>query len=241
MRVYTNTKLVKARARVGYILSLAGLGILVIGLIGALQQTPESVALSYFALVVGLIASNVGGRFIDRWIRPPAGGPLNHDLLAKVLKGFDHKHYLYNYLLPANHVFLSPQGLAVFTIKDQEGDIYFDGQRWLQPASLGRVWRDFRHGGLGNPTREIRDQVAKLRHYLAQELPEVEVPIEGLIIFRAERAKLKLSGSQESVLTVKTVKNHLLKTRERSSPLPAQTYRALIEKLQPDMEAIEAE
>jgi len=241
MKVYTNTKLVKARARVGHILSLVGLAILVIGLIGALQQTPESVALSYFALVVGLIASNVGGRFIDRWIRPPSGGPLNHDLLAKVLKGFDHRHYLYNYLLPADHVFLSPQGLAVFTIKDQEGDIYFDGQRWFQPPGLRRLWRDFRHGGLGNPTREVRDQVAKLQRYLAEELPEAEVPVAGLVIFRAERAKLKLSGSAESVLTLKTVKNHLLKMRERTSPLPAQTYKALIEKLQPAMEAIEAE
>lgn len=213
MQVFTNARLIKSRARIGRITSVSGLVILLIGMV--VSFTPRLVPVSFVALISGLFLSTIGITVANKWIKEPRAD----QVLAMGMKGLDDRHRLYNYLLPAEHVLLSPYGLFVLTVKRQEGEIRCQGERWHQAFNWQRVLGGLGGERLGNPTKENRRDVEAMRQWLAGLLPEAEVPIKGAIVFANPGAKLTIVNSPVPVVFVKKLKSFLRGASKRGKKI----------------------
>lgn len=204
MKVIVNDKLVKRQAAIGKWASLIGMGTLLAGLVVS-WRWPHQIMASFGCLILGFMLASVGSYNMNRWVKEPRAD----QVLTKALKGFDNKHTLYHYTLPATHVLLAPSGLFVFTVKNHYGEIRCEGEKWHHKFHWGRLLLFFGQEGLGNPTREVRADMENLRRFLDSRLPELDVPIEGLIVFTNPRAKLDLIDPAVPVLSSNRLKTYL--------------------------------
>lgn len=210
MRVIINEKLVKRQAAIGKWAGLIGMGALLAGLVVS-YRWPNQLTVSFGCLIVGFMLASVGTYNMNRWVKEPRAD----QALDKALKGFDNKHFLYHYTLPAAHVLLAPSGLFVFTVKNHHGEIRCEGQKWHQKFNWGRLLLLFGQEGLGNPTREVGGEIERLRRFLDKRSPEADVPIEGLIVFTNPRARLELIDPAVPVVTSKKLKTFLRQLKKK--------------------------
>jgi hypothetical protein len=210
MKVITNEKLIKRQAAIGKWASLIGMGALLGGLVVS-YRWPDQLTISFGCLILGFMLASVGTYNMNRWVKAPRAD----QTLTKALKGFDNKHVLYHYTLPAAHVLLAPAGLFVFTVKDHHGEIRCEGEKWHQKFNWGRLLLFFGQEGLGNPTREVRGEIGRLQRFLDGKLPEAEVPIEGLIVFTNPRAKLELIDPAVPVVSSNKLKTFLRQQKKK--------------------------
>lgn len=220
MRVATNEKLVRNRERIAKWGGLGGLGILTVGLILTFQ--PQYIMASYIALLIGLVVSSVGAFIADTWLKPPR----SDEALETALKGLDNRHHLYNWVLPVDHVLLAPTGLTVFNMKKQEGRIEYNGQRWRQHQSLLQSLGSFSRPRLGDPIKDLEQDISRLRDLVGSVVPGVEVPIDGQVVFTSPKAELSLGDSTIPVVHVKKLKAQY-KGQARSGKLSEETRRQL--------------
>jgi hypothetical protein len=220
LRIATNEKLIRNRSRIGQVFGMVGLGILVMGLV--LSFRPEYFIASYAALIAGILVSSIGIYNADKWIKPPRAD----QALETALKGLDNKHRLYNWVLPVDHVLLSPTGLTVFTIKRQEGRIEYDGQRWRHRQGLLQLISSFSRERLGNPTKELEWDVNRLHEVVDRVMPDTDVPIDGYIVFTSPKADLELADGAVPAIPVKKLKGQF-KSQARRGKLAEETRRQL--------------
>lgn len=225
MQVITNEKLIRNRARLGRVASFAGLAILLLGLVASLlTQWWFASFVSFGCLVAGFVLSQVGIYNASRWVKQPRAD----QTLDKILKGLDDRYQLYNYVLPASHLLLAPFGLCVIKPKDQGGKIRCQGEKWHHRAGWRRLLGFFGQEGLGNPTREVRAEVEKLRRFLAQRLPDNDVPIEGVVVFTNPQVDLETENPAVPVLDGKQLKV-FLRDLNKERPMPGSQRKQLTE------------
>lgn len=242
MITYTNQSQIDSKSKVAKYASLGGLAIMLPGLFIALGglanptlTSPEYIALSYLSLIAGTIIATIGGRTAESWLIEPR----NDQRLEKVLKGLDKRYRLINYYTPAEHVLLTPTGLYVIVMKDEGGVVSFDGKRWRRPFSLGRIWQDWRHGGLGDPTGEAEAQIAHLQKWLKPKGEGVDAPVQPLIVFSKPEVDLQVPDGNENIMPLKGLKTFL--QRHTTPALPSPLYRALGDAITPQAEAVSSE
>jgi hypothetical protein len=222
MQVITNEKLIRNRARLGRVASFAGLGILILGLVASLF--PQWLLASFGCLFVGFLLSQVGIYNANRWVKEPRAD----QILEKILKDFGDRYHLYNYVLPAPHVLLGPFGLCVIKPKHQSGQVRCEGEKWRQETGWRRmVFRLFGQEGLGNPTKEVRADVERLRRFLAQRLPD-DVPIEEVVVFTNPQVDLKTENAAVLVLDGTQFKL-FLRNLSKERPIPDSQRKELAE------------
>lgn len=226
-QISTNEPFVENRKRLGRYASFGGLAIIFGGLVASIQN---QFLLAYGALIVGFILSNFGAYFLSRW------GLDAHEKLTSALKGMDKRYRLYNYLLPAPNVLLTPFGVTVFLVKNQEGQIVADEKGWRQPTSiLGtfvRFMRALSAEALGDPAEDLEKQKAKMREFITDGLRENgAVPVEGYIVFTNPRAAVTLSEVETPVIVLNVqpdaIKNALRRDK-RAAPLSTRVYDDLV-------------
>jgi len=222
MQVITNEKLIKNRARLGRIASFAGLGILILGLVASLSA--QWMLASFGCLFVGFVLSQVGLYHANRWVKEPRPD----QTLVKILKGFDDRYHLYNYVLKAHHVLLTPFGLCVIISKDQGGKVRCEGEKWHYELGWRRLLLLFGREGLGNPTKEVRGAVKKLHRFLAERFPGEEVPIEGVVVFTNPEVDLETESPAVPVLDGRQFKS-FLRSMSKERPIPGSQRKRLAE------------
>jgi hypothetical protein len=211
-------------ARLGKIGTFGGLGFLVAGLIISLVMKESPLLwLSFICLLLGVLVSSVGTMNMNRWVREPRAD----QALAQGLKGFDDRYRLYNYLLPAPHVLLSPVGLYVLTALGTEGAIRYEGDKFRRNFSLGRAIRFMADEGPGKPFAEAEAQVQVLRRFLEANEIDEGVEIQSIVVFYNPRAQLSVSEPPLPVVDPKGLKKAVRK--QQSEKLPASVYRQLQE------------
>ena len=220
MRVIVNEPLVEKRSTWGRRLMSLGVAILLFAVF--LSFNRQTVWRAYGVMLVGLIVLNVGTAIGGKWMRQPRGD----QILDKALKGLDHGSRLYNYLLPVDHVLLSPAGLFVLTLKTQDGQIIGQGEKWQRRLNLlGSISALF-ETKLGNPSRQARKEVAKVQSWLHTRLPDAEVPIHPVIVFVNPKAQLRLEEPSVPAVALADLKAHL-RAALKEKLLPQATLKAL--------------
>lgn len=226
MHILNNEKLIKTRTTWSGRLMLAGFG-LILGsaVITFLNPTePSYVIPAYAALFGGFIIFNVGASSGAKWRLLPRPD----QALARTLKGLDHRHRLYNYLLPADHVMLSPAGVTVFQVRRLLGVISSTNDKWYHKRSLLSRLRFAAEEQVGDPTRDVKLDVTTMREFLEKHLDNADlVPIKGLILFSNPAVQLTVENSSIPVLTSKDAKEYVRRLVSDSPRLDQETYDVL--------------
>lgn len=220
MRVITNEPLVEKRARAAQ----RGMTIGVVLLFGAmfLSFNPRFVLLAYGLMLVGLVVVNWTGHAAGKWLRKPRVD----QTLAKALKGLGHSHRLYSYLLPAEHVLLSPTGLYVLKAKLLDGRISCHGDSWRRQLSLGRLVRMLSEERLGNPSKQAQSETEMMRRFVTSHLPDVDVPMQPIVVFVDPKVELSVVEPTVPVVPLRDLKAHLRESTGEK-PMPREALKAL--------------
>ena len=130
--------------------------------------------------------------------------------------------------LPAAYVLAGPNGLALFTLRSDKGRVIVDGEKWREPFSFSRLFTFFAREGVGNPSRDLEEQKARMRELLAKAngpataeggpAPLAELPIAGAALFLNQEARLELNNPVIPVLRPDQVKDYL-RTRAKEVKL----------------------
>jgi len=220
MRSVTNHQLLESRTRWTKILSLVGLGALMAGIFLA----GRSPLLSWIFLLIGLIAASIGANFSARYLREPK----SEEILDRMLRGFDDRHVLYNFVLPIPHLFLTPIGPWILWVKKQPGEITYDGRKWRHKFSLGRLLGFFSEPSLGNPTKELQAEIEYFRERLSEAVGE-EIPVYGVVVFTDPKARLRVTNPPLPVVAVERLKEWMRRELKSHPTLPPQTRKRLQE------------
>jgi hypothetical protein len=148
--------------------------------------------------------------------------------LTETLSEFDDRYHMYHYVLPADHVLITPHGVFVLIVRGLDGRIRCFKDKWVRDLTLRRALRFFSEESLGNPTKEMLQEVEKLRKYVEKHAPEVKADIQGLVVFLNPEARLDVTTASVPVLPSRRLKSHIRKASARSE-LPSETLSALIE------------
>ena len=219
MRNNVNEGFLATRTRWAKILSFVGLGCLVAS--AALMN--RMLILSWGILIAGLLVSSSGAYLAARYVREPTA----QWALEKTLKGFDDRHVLYSYLLPVEHVFVTPSGAWVIRIMKQPGQFSYDGKKWRQKFTLSRLLSFLGEPALGNPIRDIERDIAILSEKLAQEIPDTEVPTDGVIVFTDPRTSVHVTHTSRPVFTHENLKSFFRRELADKPSLPPKIQKEL--------------
>ncbi len=218
MRVITNDKLIERRSRYARYAAFGGMGLLLASLVSSFRS--DYLALAYAALFAGFILAYIGSVLANKWLKQPRAD----QALVKSLKGLDQRYHLYNFLLPAPHVLLTPTGVLVFKTKSHEGAITRANGKWSQAWRWSRLFGGMGEEPLGNPLVELDEEIAKMRKLLAKKIPSAEaVPLEGYVVFTDPRAQLSLDDPNLPVVRADNLKETLRKSK-RGPALPPQLF-----------------
>jgi len=212
MRITTNTKLIERQSKIARYATFAGLGVLAISLISSFVNA-SNIAFSYISLFVGLVFAYIGSTLANKWIKEPRADKA----LEKALKGFDNKHHLYHYLLPAPHVLLAPTGLLIFHVKPLDGEIICRDDKWKRPWRASRLLGGMGQEPLANPSADVNKEIAAMRALLGEKFDKV--PMDGYVIFSDPRVQLDIENASVPVLRADDLKETLRKAK-RGAALP---------------------
>lgn len=190
MHIETNQKLIRRNAMIARYASIIGLLVLIAGMVVSFTR-PALVSISFAALIIGFLLSQLGIYYTTRWGRQPRPD----QLLNQALKGLDQKYHLYHYTTPVSHLLVGPAGVWVLFPRPQRGVITYQKGRWRQKGGgvLQAYMRIFAQEGLGRPDVEIGSEVQNLYKYLEKKLGAENVPeIQAALIFVNERAEIQL-------------------------------------------------
>jgi hypothetical protein len=226
MRIVANERHIKVRHFIGQYATLGGLVALVAGLIISFVA-PEQFAITMGCMTLGILLSLIGGFFANRYAGPLA----HHEALPRALKGLSQQYALLNYMLPAPHVLVEPSGLTAIVVRSHKGHIaYRENGRW-QHRQAGKFFRQLvGQESLGTPDLEAQRQIEKLGSWLADRLPDAEIPIRAVIVFVNPDADLEADGSPVPAFYGKKVKAWL-RGPGKLKALPGSVHRQLLEAL----------
>lgn len=225
MVVIRDEKRIARLGRLAQIFSFAGLGVLIAGLLLIFITDNANVFIyQMVALVIGFILSQFGLHFAHRYLRRPR----MDQALDKAAGKFARKDgRLYHYMLPANHVLLLPTSVIVLVAKFQTGRISASGDVWQQKGLglRGMMGRE----GLGNPSREADEAVARLKAFIDGAAPlAAEVPVIPIIVFTAQNVdSLEVKESRIPAVHAAKLSGALRQSTINLKPMPAEAYQAL--------------
>ena len=185
---------------------------------------PTYILPAYAALFGGFIIFNIGASSGSKWRLLPRPD----QALAKALKGLDHRHRLYNYLMPVDHVLLTPAGLMLFQVRRLGGVISCNGSKWYHKKSLLSRLRFAAEEQVGDPTRDAQQAATLMRQFLDKNLDNADlVPINNLILFTHPNVQLTVTNPTVPVLTIKDAKDYVRKAVAEGTKLDQETYDVL--------------
>jgi hypothetical protein len=225
MVVLRDDKRIARLGRAAQIISMAGLGALVIGLLFIfLRDDPNVFLYQLVALFIGFTLSQIGLHLAHRYLRQPRLD-LVIDRAASKFARKDGR--LYHYLLPAPHVLLLPTGVAILVAKFQTGKISAHGDTWRQ-SGLG-TRRFFGRENLGNPTREAEAMMARMQAFIQENAPSAaDVPLFPVIVFTAKNIdNLDVKESRLPAVHFTKLTSALRQQTINVKPLPRADYEAL--------------
>jgi hypothetical protein len=203
MQVTTNVKLIQRRSRLGTYASLGGLAVLIAGFVASFQQ--NLIWVSLIAIVFGFILAQYGNYSLRRWGRSPRPD----EIIETSLKGFDDRYHYYAWSLQMPYVLLSPQGVYIFTVRDQAGQVSVNGAQWKSKFTILKLLTAFASEGLGNPTKDALDSADRLTGWIKGKLPEFAGTVQPIIVFIDPRVQLQITEPTVPVMAPKDLKKWL--------------------------------
>ncbi|MGB9668880.1 MAG: hypothetical protein ACPL0B_00710 [Anaerolineales bacterium] len=190
MKIITNEKKKKLNRRIALGATLAGMAVLIGGLLLSIKF-PTQVGYSFGALIVGFILAQIGMYFTNRWGRNPSPD----ELLNQSLKGLDQSYTICHYYTPVYHLLVGPAGIWILALVHVGGTITFQKGRWIHKgASLLRL---FGQEGLGRPDLELPYEIEKVQKFLKPIFGEEKsAPVKAALILTNPKVKVEIGEDE---------------------------------------------
>lgn len=228
MQIITNDRLIRRNRTIARYASILGLVVLIGGMVISFSK-PELIYLSFGALIIGFVLSQVGIFYTNRWGREPRPD----QLLNQALKGLDNKYALYHYTSPVSHLLIGPAGLWILFPRHQRGVITYENNRWRQKSGgmLQMYLRLFAQEGLGRPDVEIGSEAQNLQKFLGTNFSEdIQLPIQAALIFTHDNVEIQID--QDEDIPIPTIYLNKLKALIRKSAKGKPISMDIVEQLQ---------
>ena len=229
MKILTHDKNIRRNAKIGQYTSLGSLLILAGGMYVSFVY-PTQLYISFIALLVGFILSQVGIYFGNRWGRHPR----IDERLTSALKGLTKDYTIYHFLTPVNHLLVGPAGIWIIAPYYQRGTVVYQGGKWKQKGGglLLSYLKVFAQEGLGRPEIETKADLDNLNEYFKKSLGEGQEipPINVVMVFTDDRVVLQAEGAPTPAMNIEQLKEFLRKTAKQS-PLPAAETKRIMDVL----------
>ncbi len=224
MKILTHLVNIERNAKIGKYTSLASLVILAGGMYISFAY-PTMLSVSFIALLVGFVLSQVGIYFGNRWGRHPR----IDERLTAALKGLTKDYTLYNFLTPVNHLLIGPAGVWIIEPYYQRGRIVYEGNKWKQKGGgfmLGYL-KLFAQEGLGRPDFELKTDIENLtkgfKKFLneGEEIPQINVAL----VFTDDRVDLQTGDAPIPTMKIEQLKEFIRKSAKQNPFPPAEINR----------------
>jgi hypothetical protein len=217
MRLTRNDKLIASRTKISRYTTFAGLATLFGSLVISFTNN-ENIALAYGLLAIGFILAYVGATFANKYIREPRAD----NAIEKALKGFDNKNHLYSWIFPVEHVLLTPNGLIVFRVKPQDGNVICKDDKWRSPFRMANLFGGMGQEPLANPVADLHNDIEAMKKWLTDKVETAAlVPVDGYVIFSDPKVNLTVENSSVPALRADDLKDTLRKTKRGAALSPA--------------------
>jgi len=226
METIRDDKKIARYRQIGIITMFVSIGILLSGLFLGSNQI-----WSLLALGIGWLVAQVSLYLSNRYVRKPRADEALDEVLSKlVAEKVVKRGRVYHYCLPVPHVLLTPDGIVLFVLKYQRGNMEADGDKWRQTkVGLLNLNKYLAQESIGNPTREAELALQLMVNFLNKNVPEVEeLPLAVLIAFTTvPNTQLDVQRSRVPAMHVSKVKGYLRQQWEKSKPMPKNHYEAI--------------
>jgi len=186
MYIYTNEAKLKKMKNISKWTTIAAFAILIAGAVAAFS--PKYITLSFIALIVGFVASQISITFTSKWGREPS----NNNIFNVKLKGLSDNFSIYHYMDPVDHLLVGTAGTFILMPYFQGGEIGYDEnkQRWTQKKA-NFFMKLFGQESIGRPDQECEANIAAVRDYfISSEIDFPEDKIHPLLVFINPQAKI---------------------------------------------------
>ncbi len=226
MRIISNTKKIQRNYKIGLYTSLGSLAFLVaaVGLTIIGLNRPDLTFYSFIAMILGLLLSQVGVYFANRWGKSPRVD----ERISQGLKGLDDRYTLYHYSAPVPHLLTGPSGIWVITPEYQSGTITYQNNRYRQQG-IGFFARVVGQEGLGRPELEANSYQEGFCKFLKKSLAEDYVPpVHTLILFTNPKANVQVQEAPIPTMHVDKLKD-FVRRKAKEEPANQETIRQVQE------------
>ena len=228
MKIVTNPKLINRNRKIGQFTSFGSMAILAVGLYFSFQSSQYAITISFAALILGFVLSQVGIYFGNRWGRSPRPD----ESLTAALKGLEEKYTLYHYVTAVSHLLVGPAGIWVILPYTMRGTISYDEKkkRWKQK---GGNWylKVFAQEGLGRPDLDVEAVCNDAKKYIARQTGKTELPpIQAILTFTNPKAEVEAANAPIPTLPADKIKDFFRK-QAKESALPMETVRGIQDNL----------
>ena len=179
MYIYTNEAKLKKYKTISKYTTLAAFVILIGGAIAAFS--PKYVMLSFIALIVGFIVSQISISFTSKWGREPS----NNNIFNVKLKGLSDNYSIYHYMDPVDHLLVGTGGTFILMPYFQGGEIGYNESkgRWTQKKA-NWFMKLFGQESLGRPDADCETNLSLVRDYfISKGIDFPEDKIHPVLVF----------------------------------------------------------
>jgi len=185
MNLITNEKLIKRNKTIGNIASIVGIAVLAAGLILNINPTPMKSLISFGALILGFIISQVSTYFVTRFGRNPRFDEIIADNLEKLNN--DYTFHVYNSPVPM--LLVGPYSLWIPIPISASGEIYYD-KKWKQRGG-SFLMKLFGQENIGRPEMDVQSNEKEILKFLNEYLKEEEVPpVKSILVSLHPKASI---------------------------------------------------
>jgi hypothetical protein len=228
MRIITHPKKIERYHKIGLYTSLGSL-VLLFGAVGlTLTMNPALTSYSFLAMLGGLILSQIGVYFANRWGKPPR----IDERITQGLKGLDDRYTLYHYTTPVPHLLTGPAGVWVLVPQYQGGVITYEKDRYRQQG-VNFFSKIVGQEGIGRPEMEAKAFLQDLTKHLKKVLADDDLPsIQPVIVFTSAKASVQTQEAPVPSMHVEKLKDFI---RRKAKEQPANMERVrLVEGVLPE-------
>lgn len=186
MYIYTNEAKLKKNKNISKWTTIAAFVILIAGAVAAFS--PKYITLSFIALILGFVMSQVSISFTSKWGREPS----NDAIFNVKLKGLSDNFSIYHYMDPVDHLLVGTAGTFILMPYFQGGEIGWDEnkQRWTQKKA-NFFMKLFGQENIGRPDQECAANLAGVRDYfISRGIDFPEDKIHPVLVFINPQTKI---------------------------------------------------
>jgi len=208
MKIVSNEKLIKRNRKIGQVLTMAALAVLAIGLYFSFTK-PEMITVTFGALLVGFLLTQVGTFYGNRWGRSPRPD----ETLTASLKGLEEKYTLYHYTAGAAHLLAGPTGLWALIPITAGGTITYDENKDRFRQKGGNFYlKIFGQDSIGRPDMDAQYAIADLKKSFQKNVEGIELPDpQAVIVFTNPKTTVEISESPVPAVAVDKLKEFIRK------------------------------